>query len=406
MTVQTPSVPTRTTRVRRQRRRQPRRGQFLARAAAPPCGTGHSGTLVPPTGSDTLDLSDEGDAQRDHRQRGSAGAEHDGRRVNAVGPPHYPDQPGREQPTNSHERLGDNGHHRMKHGNSDRVDDTSQHLSVDTATDPTPCGPSQRRRRPAHTHQLSTRQGEPCVGASHFRDRGRSDGDGRRRWGWPTTTATRHTWPPTATCGLVEADRFSGHRWDRLVDALVAAAVTQMRRDLRTGQIFGHCARRGWRLHPPHGWAHADHDGIVQESVTKALTTFIRRCRDGNCWEPGRDRTLHDYFTGLCRGEFANIFRRLLTSAGVGEVELPPGDTGPAALRSEHDPARSAMAKVVLDKIRHTTALSDLQRRLLFGHAYGLTYHQLAEHFDTTARAVEGHIHRARRQLRKEEISW
>ncbi|MFV2019357.1 hypothetical protein [Micromonospora sp. LOL_023] len=205
---------------------------------------------------------------------------------------------------------------------------------------------------------------------------------------------------------LIEADRFTGHRWDRMIDALVAAAVTQMRHDLRTKQIFGRCARRGWRLHPPDGWAHADHDSIIQESVTNALATFTRRCHDGTGWDPNRDHTLHDYFTGMCRSEFANTFRRWRTSRNTNETALPPDDTGPAALRSEQDPARSAMAMVILDKIRHTTVLSDLQRRLLFGHAYGLTHQQLAEHFDTTVRAVEGQIRRARRQLRKEGISW
>ncbi|MGI5211821.1 RNA polymerase sigma factor [Plantactinospora sp. CA-290183] len=206
--------------------------------------------------------------------------------------------------------------------------------------------------------------------------------------------------------GMVAAEHFAGRSWSRLVDVIVAAAVMQMRRDLRTKQIFRHCARRGWLLHAPDCWAHADQDGMVQETIAKALEVFVRRCRAGEGWDPDRASTLHDYFLGLCRGEFANIFRRWLTSGSRHEVELPSDDAGAAALRSEQDPARSALAKVVLDKIKDTDVLSDLQRKLLFGHAYGLTYDQLAQQFGTSAKAVEGQIHRARRQLRKEGITW
>ncbi|WP_431727375.1 RNA polymerase sigma factor [Verrucosispora sp. TAA-831] len=205
---------------------------------------------------------------------------------------------------------------------------------------------------------------------------------------------------------LVEADRFAGRSWSRLVDVMVAAAVAQMRRDLRTEQIFRHCVRRGWLLHAPDCWAHVDQDGMVQESVAKALEVFVRRCQAGAGWDPDRGSTLHDYFLGLCRGEFANVFRRWLTSRSRTEVELPSDDAGPSVLRSEQDPARSALAKVVLDKIKNTDVLSDLQRTLLFGHAYGLTHSQLAERFGISAKAVEGQIHRARRQLRKEGITW
>jgi DNA-directed RNA polymerase specialized sigma24 family protein len=178
-----------------------------------------------------------------------------------------------------------------------------------------------------------------------------------------------------------------------------------MRRDLRTKDIFKHCVKRGWSLHAPDGWVSADQDSMVQETVASALEAFLRRCRAGEGWDPDRGSTLNDYFLGLCRGEFANVFRRWLTSRTRGEAELRT-DGGPNALHADEDTARAALARTLLQKIKDTGVLSELQRRLLFGHAYGLTHYELARQYDISSRAVEGHIHRARRQLRKEGITW
>ncbi|GIF52469.1 DNA-directed RNA polymerase specialized sigma24 family protein [Asanoa ferruginea] len=203
---------------------------------------------------------------------------------------------------------------------------------------------------------------------------------------------------------IVTESGFTGPAWDRLLDLVVGVAVGRLRRELRTEQIFRWCAERGRFLYAPEGWSRADQEDMAQTAIAKALQVFVERCSEGERWDPDRGTTLSDYFMGLCRYEFANIFRQWLTQHRKDRVCLPMDDTDQVA--HGHDPARVALARSVLNNIRETSALTFPQRQALFGYAYGLSHQEIAHALHTSAKAVEGLIYRARQQLRKEGISW
>jgi DNA-directed RNA polymerase specialized sigma24 family protein len=196
----------------------------------------------------------------------------------------------------------------------------------------------------------------------------------------------------------VAADRFSGLRYDRLIDQLIRYALPRMEAVIGSGRIFSLCNGRNAqiRLWSPQDWTtlHRDHEEMANSAVAMALKRFHRSAEEGHGWSPTGGATLATYFMGMCIDEFPNQFRAWLSTNRKRALEALVREPIPSSC-----PALDG-AEVAREEMRQLLSLlKPPQRTAIYLQAQGYNQKEIGEWMGRSVRAVEGLIRRGRRQL-------
>lgn len=135
------------------------------------------------------------------------------------------------------------------------------------------------------------------------------------------------------------------------------------------------------------------------DSAGHAAIRLRRDAMAGRGWSMDGGASLTTYYIGLCLDEFRNEFVRWLRKARR-EVADP---RDPAELPDLADQTDLEDAVAVADELRRCLArLSPKRRTALLLQALGLRHDEIGQRMGVSARAVEGLIRRARRDLQRE----
>lgn len=130
-------------------------------------------------------------------------------------------------------------------------------------------------------------------------------------------------------------------------------------------------------------------DGVVDAAVTRALARFRRNALDGTGWKPDGGASLATYFVGACLFEVVDELKRQRRSAELYDLALfLARDDCRQPQATADDPAVVVSDREVLRE--HLGRLSEDDRLIVWGEAYGLSGTEIAELLGAkSSRAVE-----------------
>lgn len=206
---------------------------------------------------------------------------------------------------------------------------------------------------------------------------------------------------------LTAAD-FAGPDFERFEERLVRYGYQVIGAWVRSGLIFTRCAEKRVRGVPDNWewqWTEEDLEEIVQDTVACGLDRFERRALRGGEWRPDGGASLTTYFIGSCLIAFANVYRTRCRTQKRRATE------DAAAIRAQAaddmpDIAETVVARQTVSAC--VAAIPEPRLRLVVGLAFeGFTHSEIAAALadGTSARAVEGMLHRFRRDWTWEEVS-
>lgn len=194
----------------------------------------------------------------------------------------------------------------------------------------------------------------------------------------------------------LEETCFKGPEYDFFVEALVSYAYPVLRRWIASGEVVAQLARLRKPIEPLRDYPHlpdVDIEELVQDTLVAGLKLFTDRARAGTGWSAGRGASLSTYFLGACLLEFPGTYRRW-RRVHKKNVEIataePPDSLAP-------DPADLVIQEQQIREI--LGGLSEPTRLVLTLAAAGYSHAEIAEILDTTPRAVEGRLYRARKSF-------
>jgi DNA-directed RNA polymerase specialized sigma24 family protein len=203
----------------------------------------------------------------------------------------------------------------------------------------------------------------------------------------------------------LEADGFTGPVYDRVADRLARYGYQVLQAWVRSGDVFSVCARKKIKGLPAvaswSGWAEADIDDLVQETVAAAIMKFRRHAMAGRGWRPAGGASPTSYFAVTCLYAFSAVYRRHLTARrrhantdrAAAQRHIQPGHTPDVAETViEQATAEEILASIADQRLRFIIQLAAA------GYSHREISCLLAD--GTTPRAVEALLYRYRRQIR------
>lgn len=200
---------------------------------------------------------------------------------------------------------------------------------------------------------------------------------------------------------------FAGPRYDAFAADLWAYAMPVIKSMIRTGRIQDLGQRRGvpiWINSGERQALHAsleDRDELAVDTIAWTIEFFRTSVLSKGKWDPAKGTSLRTYFIGACAFGFHRAFRIWSVARGkrIYEFELDLW-LGRRLEPLEPDVAEQAARRDLLGKI---LARATPEARAICGLILqDLTYAEIGERLHgLTARAVEGHMHRLRKQAKK-----
>jgi hypothetical protein len=103
---------------------------------------------------------------------------------------------------------------------------------------------------------------------------------------------------------------YVGEAWRELQRRLVERAFPDLERSIRTGKIYGRCARARVRIKRcDELQRHPYPEDIAAEAVEECLMRFQTSVLPAGEWDPGKGRSLEDFFCSCCLPDIANRWR-------------------------------------------------------------------------------------------------
>ena len=208
--------------------------------------------------------------------------------------------------------------------------------------------------------------------------------------------------------GKLREQDFSGCLYEMFEAELMRYAISVLRAWMYSGYIFGKLAKRGFALNPTEAELRElatdseERGKVATMTAVVALAHFRTKALREGGWRAEGGASITTYFMGACLFDFRNEFRRwrverLRHARAVAQenAELV------LELRRVADPVALALANA---RVREDLEqLDDHKRRVVALHLDGYTHAEIAELLDlTSARAVEGILHRWRKKRQKD----
>lgn len=226
----------------------------------------------------------------------------------------------------------------------------------------------------------------------------------QRRRAWVVEFADRREARLAADADLlaeVMLEGFQGRAWDRMAERLVAYGLVVIKSWLRRGVIFNRCAEKGLWISNAQPGGITDEDDVealADETVWRAVLKYRDNVLIPGKWDPRKGANLTTYFIGQCMFQFPNVYKRWWRETKRQEVPLDQDtieELGRAA-----KPVGSAAGVIRRDRIREGLAhADDTDREILWWHAEGYTYAEIAELTGVPAGTIKSRIHRLRKKV-------
>ena len=202
---------------------------------------------------------------------------------------------------------------------------------------------------------------------------------------------------------LVDQLAAAGFADDVCVDLrneLARYGIDVLRFWVRTGKIGQVCREHGRPVKVDalltRRWTPDETSEVVIETVARTLHHFFEKALKGGQWRPERGASLKTFFIGACALHFPNIYRSWLSEIIRWERINRPGEEIEEELIA--DPAGEDGFAYVESADWMAHAVPDpLTRSAAHLVAWGYTHAEAAEMIGLSARAVEGRLHRLRK---------
>ena len=200
---------------------------------------------------------------------------------------------------------------------------------------------------------------------------------------------------------------FSGYLYEMFEAELMRYAISVLRAWMYTGYVFAKLAARGFALNPTEAELRElatdseERGKVATMTAVVALAHFRTKALREGGWQVEGGASITTYFMGACLFDFRNEFRRwrverLRHARAMAQenAELT------LELRRVADPIALALANA---RVREDLEqLDDRKRCVVALHLDGYTHAEIADLLDlTSARAVEGILHRWRKNQQK-----
>jgi len=198
---------------------------------------------------------------------------------------------------------------------------------------------------------------------------------------------------------------YTGHPWEELARRLVARALPDLERSIRTGTVYHRCrrarlgiARRQELQRRPLA------QDIAAEAVEDCLERFKVQVLPGGGWDPDRGTTLEDFFAACCLPHVANRWRWHLHQLSPHVIELDALDEAGQAgvLALVVDPPSDPVAVVELrDLLARTLAPASPRDRMSFVlREQGWSPAEIAQMLGIDRNTLDARMSRARKAAR------
>ena len=204
----------------------------------------------------------------------------------------------------------------------------------------------------------------------------------------------------------LSAAEFRGAVMDNFASDLWQYGLRVINSWLRDGSIPRRAQRHGVKIRP--SWVElemwersaAAREELAVTTVREAAVWFTKTALPNGMWDPGKGASLRTYFIGACLIQFRTTYRswsgerrqRVLEySDGLAvHADRPAPGTDPALVMEQRETIAAILAKAT-PEARAICALI---------YATDATYTSIGEKLGMSARAVEGQMHRLRRQAK------
>jgi DNA-directed RNA polymerase specialized sigma24 family protein len=207
---------------------------------------------------------------------------------------------------------------------------------------------------------------------------------------------------------------FTGTKYEMFRGELVAYALPVLRSWLRRGLIFIYSAKRGRpvtciELDRMHLAENIDERmGLAGEIAANALNLFHKYALVEGQWSVEGGATLKTYFIGACLNAFPNVFRKWRTDReswrkamgyGADEQEVGGQPLYPS-IGADHAEAVVSQEFVLAALRAMPEKVEEIASRVVFSEE---SHAEIAEALGTTERAVEGRLHRYRKEAARRQ---
>src|SRR3569623_45877 len=187
---------------------------------------------------------------------------------------------------------------------------------------------------------------------------------------------------------------FAGREWDAFVTVLAQYGLQVFRSWMRTGKVFMECRHSG----PRRRFRSQDQiTEIADEVVAEAIVSFRKDVLVAGTWDATKGASLRTFFIGICKLQFANVYRRWAK-----ETESKPVDVDAQRICAEleHQRAPCVPVEVAAELRRQTPRLrSGSIEHINMLDAAGYTKAEIAKINNTTEGAINARLHRAREKV-------
>lgn len=198
---------------------------------------------------------------------------------------------------------------------------------------------------------------------------------------------------------------YTGHTWAELTRRLVATALADLERAIRTGSIYSRCRRAGYKIEVSQELQRRPLcEDIAAEAVEECLVHFETKVLPDGEWDPERGASLEVFFTQCCLGRLVNRWRFHLHQRRVEAMDLEALDEGgPAGVftviaDSPVDPAYRAELR---DELAQAAApLKDDDLVALALESRGWSRAEIAEELGVKRNTLDARINRAQKAAR------
>ncbi|MFE5084441.1 sigma-70 RNA polymerase sigma factor region 4 domain-containing protein [Streptomyces mirabilis] len=193
-------------------------------------------------------------------------------------------------------------------------------------------------------------------------------------------------------------------------DRLWVYGFFTLKRMISDGEIFEKCAAKKRGLRPSLDDLRTLQDSVEDRDALAGdtLTSAMDQVNDTwSTWSPKRGATLETYFVGGLTLHFPSVFRRWQRNRWR-LVFVPAADAAPLALHAaglfaHGDPGRQADLRAALEEVMRLAGPE--VRAILARTVAGETQDEIAEHLESSRKAVEGRLYRFRRRLQEQGIT-
>lgn len=205
---------------------------------------------------------------------------------------------------------------------------------------------------------------------------------------------------------VVVATAYEGAPWDELQRRLVVRAFPDLEEAIRSGTIYGRCAR----ARTPIGrraelQRHPYPEDIAAEAVEDCLARFRSRVLPEGQWDPEGELSLEDFFTACCLPDVANRWRWHLRRLPDVVVSLSVEDERvvPFPAATVPDPAETVLTHDFVAEALAPMASADQTAFVML--AAGWSSHEIARTLGIGRDALYARVSRARAAARARRTS-